>query len=1241
MKSPSLLILLLLASDPRAIAQQEAPAAARELPQAVGNLGRARNLRFAGNHSFPDDVLRKALAKDLSFVLASHSAEQLDAFLPVIAGRLRLGYLNSGFPTAQARVTHQPGNGEGTLLVTIEEGPRYRQGEIRITGGAGIDPRRLAEALKTTPEEQPKSSQVAAIRAALAPKAASLPPPLAPAPGAPETDVPQTLPGLEFLNPGNSSSSKEADWQPGKPVEFEEGNKPPLEDRIRYRLAEQGRPLARFTSSHELQPGGTAELRIDITDAGPEARIGTVQVSGAHRNTEAEIRRAAGLEEGRDFLPHQLDEAMLALWRTGRFMAFEIDMRPRGGTSREIDFHIRVCELEKVPPLSTPATAEQQCALRFIDWINRGMDGGDLVLEFTEPGTGTITAGWSHQDGMFLSGRTEATGHGLSLSQSAKGLSLMVRDGGEALPARLDLPLGNFRGWCHILGENDPQPMSISFGVGFSSLGAKTGSLQSLKLLITPAYVFLKENEITRDGDSVVIKDLLRLDAATGRLIGIRGGSARTAAGSVRELQEALDRQIHAVKPAVGAVEWIDALSALAKIDEIADDIPDSVHSNLASARDIARLMDLVGGSGVLAPLLDTLLGKDGDDGSGDDDFFIPTDPAEFQQAGMLGLLVGAGSVSVVEDLLPDVEWASTFSRELLFMAGGRNGHTRQVMNGLLKDPAIGPVGCLLCAGVLDMLDPGLAERFLIKAGDQASAEAFRRDWRMLLGSGTPLGESLERAVASLAAFGPDKEAEAAALLPPRLSAWLHDFLGALRRRPADQTLADWIEPSMDRLWNDHLGAMLRQSLEGKIPPPADPKEVAATVDGVPVSRVLVRVLREQNRGTFRSLPLPEADQKRPWTLDPALAAAVRATLMVEEMRRNGRRPPDERIQASLDEVFPDLAGKDDAAWLDGTGMDRQHLRQLALANAAGPFLQKQFAAEAGEPDEQELRDHFKANARLFRGKFSTVLVFVKPANPTPKELIRCHRLASAIGSLPGTGLPIQIVRLLGDEDADPPFMVYSQAAATADSLQLPILRALGELADGGVSESMELGSGVAVVALRANKEDPAIEFGQVREIVAEHWKNQQADAIASRWFAAREADADIRVIGPTNAPAESAAFGDLLAQRPDSKVGLLGDFWVKLNAGDPPATDAAWQRLLAAGWEDAGKLVFLVEPLANKSRRDLALACIQKASTANPEMTRSYLDAMVEQHAGHGCELGTWLKDQRDRLPKVDADNR
>lgn len=1235
--------LMLLAAWPLSrTAAAEAPAIDPSVPRdktaLVGNLGRTRDIRFAGNRTFSTETLRRSLATDISFVLASHPSEPIDALLPVISGRLRLGYLHEGFPEAKVRAALQPGNDREELVVTIDEGPRYRQGEIVVTGSEEIDHRKLAGALKARSDENRISSQVAAIRKAMAPRAALLPAGIAPDPGSSAETL--LLPFLKIKTSARTDSES-ADWQPGEPVEFKEGGQPPLEDRVRFLLAEQGRPLARFTTSHVLHPGGTADLRIDITHAGPLALIGTVKVSGAVRNTGAEIRRAAGLEEGQAFLPRQLDQAMLALWRTGRFLPFDIDLHPRGGNSREIDLHIRVCELEKVPPLATPATPEQQCALKFIDWINGGMDGGELLVDLTQAGAGTLIAGWSHQDGLFFSGMTGDTRRGLSLSQSPRGVSLLARNGNDALPARLELPLGALHGWCHILAQNDPQPMSISFGVGFSSSGAEDGSLQTLDLLITPAYAFLKQDEITRDGGTVVIRDLIRLDAENGRLTGIQGGAVRTTPGSVRELQEGLDREIKTARTAMSAVAWVEALCSLMEIEGIAEQVPDKMRKDLEKGRDIARLIDLAGGSGVLAPIADLFRGNRGDDPSGEEKFFIPVDPADFRMDGMLALAVSAGSISFAEKLLPDAEWASVFARELLFLASGKTTHTRQVMKDLLADPAIGPIGSLACAILLDHFDPALSRRFLRKAADQGSAEAFRKDWRLFVGSKTTPGECLNRVVAGLRTLGPEQEAEAASLLPDRLGDWLRDFLDSLRQHPAEQPLDGWITPAMDRLWNDHLDAWLRQFLEGKIPPPADPREVAATVDDVAIPRAFVRLLQDQNRSTLRDLPLSAADESRPWTRDPVLATAVRATLAMEEMRRTGRWLPDEEIQKSLDGSFPELAGKDDADWLRETGMNRQQLRHVTLSFASGLLLQQQFNAEVGQPEEQDLHDHFKDHARLFRGKFSSDLVFIKPVGRSPKEQTRCHRLASAIGRLPSTGLPMMVVKIVADEDPESGCAIYSQADTTADSLQPLVLRALEDLEDGQASGSMELGTGVAVVVLRKRKEDPAIGFDQVKEIVTDHWKKQQADTITNRWFAAREEAADIRVVGPTEAPAESSAFADLLAARPGSKLGLLGEFWLKTSAGDQPAADAALERLLGAAWEDAGILVTLVEPLANKSRRDLALRCLQKAASANPAMTRRYMDALVNQHAGHGCELGTWLKDQRDRLPKGEGGER
>ena len=70
----------------------------------------------------------------------------------------------------------------------------------------------------------------------------------------------------------------------------------PLMGKVRYRLAELGRPLARINTSYDRRPDGTADLVVRILNLGPEAVVGEVRVAGEKVNQADEIRKLAGLE---------------------------------------------------------------------------------------------------------------------------------------------------------------------------------------------------------------------------------------------------------------------------------------------------------------------------------------------------------------------------------------------------------------------------------------------------------------------------------------------------------------------------------------------------------------------------------------------------------------------------------------------------------------------------------------------------------------------------------------------------------------------------------------------------------------------------------------------------------------------------------------------------------------------------------------------------------------------------------
>lgn len=1094
--------------------------AADTIPRLVGRLGRAHDLDFAGNDSFPANGLRKALAQDLTFVLASHPSETLDSLLGVINERLRAGYLAAGFPDAAIRASCHGAGDDAKIRVSITEGQRFRQGNILVSGGPEIDRGQLIAALQNHSPKDGVAAFAQRIHTLMKAHEEKLG-----ASAANQRDGKQAA--TDQAGQFGSSGDAVADWQPGKPVAFESGGGQPLLDRVEKCLADQGRPLARVTTAHERHADGTVDLQIHIEDPGPAAVIGTLTVDGHHANPAEEILQVTGLAPGQPFTPRRLDEATVALWRTGRFFPFVIDIHPRGDNRSEIDLHLRVRELPGVPPLATATTPEQDTVLRFIDWLNHGLPGGELLIESRASAKSRWGFGLSSDevvgDLTLPDGGTSA-----SVILSKQGASFSLCRDGRSRAVSFDRFADKLVANLQLLPSGEEvNPLAISTQVGFSS---SRNTPFNIDLLVTPALVFFADHRIRREQEQVIVTiantDLsLVLDGVTGRPVAARTAemdcNILTTPGSVRQRGEALTAEIAKLHPARSAVGLWDAYRELLKWffpsdNEQADD------KLFDGFRRTAGLFDLVARPEVLAPLKDWFADYRAAK-QGEDKFEIPASAESFSAGSTMNLLVGFGCVWMAEEYLPDAAWLATFARELLFIHGGKTEHTRAVMDSLIKDPAIGPVGCMACARLLDGVDPGTALRFRRKAREQADAGAFREDWKVFLNTSTPLGVSLGRSLEAIAAFSAADESKAAELLPAGMSDWLREFRRELRQRPAEQAWSEAIVPSMDRLWNDHLGASLREELERRIPPPADPAETAATVDGVAVPRFLVKVLADQHRGPLRALQLPDRDEARPWTTDPALACAVRSVLLSNYMKENGRYPSQEQIDAFLRTQFPDLDGKPDGDWLAEIGMTRSQIGALAVHVGVGPaFLTEMHGALEASPDEQVLRDYYKERESTYAVRVDADLAFVTPPGDSrPAQIKRCYQQVAKLGEILSGGKSAAEVQDSGVLDEMPGAQVLSRTDADLSSFQFAAAKALAKLQPGEATEPMPMGNGIVVLVLRASSSDRAPAFEEVRDTVLEHWQAEELEAATRQWFETRESHADIQVL---EAPATSGS---------------------------------------------------------------------------------------------------------------------
>ena len=93
-------------------------------------------IEFSGNKTFTSQKIRDGLVADADFLLAAHPLASLPEYIETVKSRVELGYRSLGFPEPAVEVKLD--EAASKVRVKITEGPRYRNGAVRITGATNI-----------------------------------------------------------------------------------------------------------------------------------------------------------------------------------------------------------------------------------------------------------------------------------------------------------------------------------------------------------------------------------------------------------------------------------------------------------------------------------------------------------------------------------------------------------------------------------------------------------------------------------------------------------------------------------------------------------------------------------------------------------------------------------------------------------------------------------------------------------------------------------------------------------------------------------------------------------------------------------------------------------------------------------------------------------------------------------------------------------------------------------------------
>jgi hypothetical protein len=289
----------------------------------VGNLGDPKCWRFSGVESFDSTQMRVVLPTRFALLAASHPYAPAESLLQELREAVELGYRTRGFPDAKVDANINP---DGQFVdVSVREGPRFRCGDLRITGNDGVP----AEALRTRlidvagePQERGRFEDVMDMVVCAARRYAE------------------------------RGRDRKADiWNPGAPARFDRFLEANVQHCLREEFEQRGYYMAKVRAQVvRNDSNGTADLHLEIEE-GPRALIGEVSIQGAERNTREQILNVLNLDRGGAFdreLPARLETR---LCETGRFRHVKVTARGKSKSDGRNPGDVFLSPVRQLPDL--------------------------------------------------------------------------------------------------------------------------------------------------------------------------------------------------------------------------------------------------------------------------------------------------------------------------------------------------------------------------------------------------------------------------------------------------------------------------------------------------------------------------------------------------------------------------------------------------------------------------------------------------------------------------------------------------------------------------------------------------------------------------------------------------------------------------------------------------------------------------------------------------------------------------
>ena len=475
-------------------------------------------LEFTGNETFEAGDIRNAVALDGQVQANVNPAISLEKFHAALVQRIADGYQSKGFDDVQVEVS-----GEGVskpVTVRIAEGPRYRCGDVRITGWTGPDADALLRRIRLKEKKDNESNS----------------------------------------QEKEDTADESVRWKVGKPASFAATHISALEKRAHAIMGEMGFHFAKLSVEAEKnKQTSTAELVITVHEPGPRQKISELQFEGLTRHTPADLFEVLDLPDeltATRALHQQIRNRLIA---TGRFVYVRTSLEPPFGPNHVLPLVVHVREFEDVPRLGEPLNPTQQAMVNLARYIRRLPETGeDLTFHLAGAGltnqigdAAKAVTGPKNEWPAAL--RPDAVDFRLTLSGSGGGMLRAVvarRDGLKLIDATVPFVAGHLGAVNHgnrtrwvcenfpfggiitlSIAGHEPDPEGHQFTLNFAA-GVSSSADEPLKTLIQAnpaalinAYSKVNDLETTATQNTTVVRwaqGHMEIDNNSGALTSMR-----------------------------------------------------------------------------------------------------------------------------------------------------------------------------------------------------------------------------------------------------------------------------------------------------------------------------------------------------------------------------------------------------------------------------------------------------------------------------------------------------------------------------------------------------------------------------------------------------------------------------------------------------------------------------------------------------------------------------------------------